>query len=365
MTLIYLDNNATTPIDPQVFAAMQADLGGLPLNPSSVHSLGQKARQHLQTARKDVATFFGFHPEEVIFTSGGTESINLFLRSLPKGHILTSSIEHSAIDETLKALPSSITRLPVDLTGAVSPEQIQNAIRPDTLAIVLSASNTETGVKIDLPSIAQIALAHRIPLFIDAVSYVGKELLTPHPGITAIAISGHKFHGPKGIGALLVRSSFSLSPLITGGGQERMRRSGTENLAGILGLAEAIRILSTRQSSITAHIHSLRDHFEKTLQQAIPDLIIQGQGPRICNVSNLAFPHIDGETLLLQLDLAGVAASHGSACSSGALEPSRVLLNMGLSRKQARSSLRFSFSRMNTLEEVERATDAIIRLFRN
>lgn len=342
---------------------MLQDLNGLPANPSSVHFFGKSARTLLSNARRTVANFFQAKPEEVIFTSGGTESINLLLRGLTSGHIITSAIEHSCIDQTLRALPNlETTFLPVGLWGAPTVDQIEKAIRPTTKAIILTISNGETGVKIDLEAIADLAGKKNIPLLLDAVSYVGKEPLPSHPAITAIAISAHKFHGPKGIGALILRSHYKLPALLTGGSQENKHRAGTENLAGILGLAEAIQILSESQTQITEKISDLRNHFEMSILRELPDVVVNGEGPRVCNTSNLAFLGLDGETLLIQLDMAGIAASHGSACSSGALEPSRVLTNMGLDRKTARASIRFSFSRMNTREEVDLAIEQIVKI---
>jgi cysteine desulfurase len=245
----------------------------------------------------------------------------------------------------------------VGLWGAPLPEQISAAIQPDTRAIVLSAANGETGVKIDLESIAKIAETRNIPLMIDAVSYLGKEPLPLFKGVAAVAISGHKFHAPKGIGALYLRSDLKLPAEITGGSQENNRRAGTENLAGILGLSEALEILSEKESEISETLLDLRNHLENGIRQTIPDILIHGEGPRLCNTSNIAFLGADGETLLMQLDLAGVAISHGSACSSGSIEPSRVLRNMGIDRKTARSSIRFSLSRMNTREEIDLAIE--------
>lgn len=333
---------------------MLLELSGPPANPSSVHAFGQRAKGLISKARAQVAAFFGAKPEEILFTSGGTESINTFLKALV-GHVVTTSIEHSAIAKTLKNL--KVTEVPVGLWGAPLPNQIEEAIQPDTSAIILSASNAETGVKIDLEAIAKIAERRKIPLFIDAVSFIGKEPFILYPGITAVAISAHKFHGPKGIGALYLRSSFKLPAAITGGAQEMGRRAGTENLAGILGLAEALEILKENQTHITSKLLDLRIHLESALVQKIPDIAINGSGPRISNTVNIAFLGCDGETLLMQLDLAGIAVSHGSACSSGSIEPSRVLTNMGIDRKTARSSIRFSLSRLNTREEIDLAVE--------
>lgn len=338
---------------------MLAEMSGPPANPSSVHAFGQRAKSLLASARQKVASFFGASPEEILFTSGGTESLNAFLRGIPKGHIVTTSIEHSAVYKTLKTLDHEVTELPVGLLGAPTLKQIEEALLPHTSAIVLSAANGETGVKIDLEAISRLAHARGIPLLIDAVAWIGKEVFPLYPGITALALSGHKFHGPKGVGALFLRAPFKLRPERTGGAQEMGRRAGTENLAGILGLAEALQILQEKQSSITAHLLDLRERLEAGLSAAIPNIVIHGHGPRIANTSNIAFLGCDGEMLLMQLDMAGLAVSHGSACSSGSLEPSRVLTQMGIERKTARSSIRFSLSRMNTRDEVERAAKKI------
>ena len=340
---------------------MLADLKGPPANPSSIHWFGQQARSLLSIARHQSAAFFQAKPEEITFTSGGTESINLMLRSLPsKGHLITTAIEHSAVYRSVQALEAqglAVTYLQVGLWGAPLIEKISDAIRKDTCALVLSASNGETGVKIDLPAIAQFGEKQGIPLLLDAVSYIGKEPLPHLAGISAVSLSGHKFHAPKGIGLLYLRSCFQLRPLLTGGNQEYQKRAGTENLSGILGLGEALQILRESQESITEQIVNLRLHFENGLRREIPDLIIHGEGPRISNTSNVAFLGVDGETLLMHLDLSGVSASHGSACSSGALEPSRVLTQMGIDKHTARSSLRFSLGRTNTRVEIDIAIE--------
>lgn len=366
MQRIYLDNNATTALDVRVFKAMLIDLSGPPANPSSIHWFGREAQNLLRKARSTCAEFFQAKPEEITFTSCGTESLNLMLKGLKaKGHLITTSIEHSSMYRTIQVLESQgmdVTYVPVGLWGAPLPEAIEAAIRSDTQAIALSAANGETGVKIDITAIASIAEKKGIPLLLDCVSYIGKEILPFHPGISAIALSGHKFHAPKGIGLLFHRNCLKLNPLLTGGAQEYQLRAGTENLSGILGLAEALKILSEKQTEISQHLLDLRLHFEKGLLCSLPDLAIHGEGPRISNTSNIAFLGIDGETLLMQLDLAGIAASHGSACSSGALEPSRVLMQMGVERKIARNSLRFSLSKLNTKEEIDKTIETITKM---
>lgn len=369
MARFYLDNNATTPLDPRVFKAMIAEFSGPPGNPSSVHYFGKQAKANLSRARHTIASFFNAKPEELVFTSGGTESINFLLRgffgSRPKGHLITTAIEHSSVYRSVQALEGAgldVTYLPVDLWGAPLPERLEEAIRKETTAIILSAANSETGVKLDIEQIARIAERHEIPFILDAVALIGKESLPLPSGVSAIALSGHKFHAPKGIGCAIIRPTFKCAPLLLGGGQEFQRRAGTENLAGILGLAEAIEILREKQPQITEQLATLRDHFENTLMRHLPDVSINGTGPRVANTSNLAIGGVDGETLLMHLDMAGVAASHGSACASGALEPSRVLMNMGIAKKVARSSLRFSMSRMNSQEEIDASLDRIIEV---
>ncbi len=365
MQRIYLDNNATTALDPTVLNAMAEELAQPPSNPSSIHWFGKQAKQRLAGARARAASFFQCAPHEITFTSSGTESINLMLRGLScKGHIITTSVEHAAMYETIRSLAEqgwSLTYVPVGLWGAPSPKDIEAAIRPDTRAIALSTANSETGVALDTAAVAALAQRHQIPLLLDAVGSAGKEPIPLYPGISALAISGHKFHAPKG-SALLYHRDLDLKAQMTGGGQEQQLRSGTEDLSAIAGLGCALEILSRKQKEFTEHIRGLRLFFEEELLRSIPDLTIHGKGPRIAGTSNIAFLGVDGETLLLQLDLAGVAASLGSACASGALEPSRTLLNMGIDRKTARSSLRFSFSRMNTKEEVARAAELLEKI---
>lgn len=358
MTTIYLDNNSTTALDSRVFKAMLEDLNGPPANPSSVHTLGQRARGLLYQARKKTADFFGAAPEEVIFTSGGTESIHLMLHSLPKkGHLITTALEHSSVYKTVQSLEAEgwkVDYLPCGMWGAPLVEQIESAICENTQALVFSASNGETGVKIDLEAIAKLAEKHQIPLLIDAVAFIGKEPFSMYPGISAVCLSGHKFHAPKGVGALIARSSFKIKPKLLGGAQERQRRAGSENLTGILGLGEAFGYLKEEQTAIAEKLLALRSDLESQLQSRIPDVQINGEGPRISNVVNASFLRAEGEALLVHLDMAGVAVSHGSACSSGALEPSRVLVQMGMPRKRACSSIRISLGKFNTKEEIDR-----------
>ncbi|MBI2743133.1 MAG: cysteine desulfurase [Chlamydiales bacterium] len=356
----YLDNNATTALDARVLAAMQEELSTPPSNPSSVHHFGQEARKRLTKARSTVANFLETRPSNIIFTSGGTESLNMLLRGAfsgkNNGHLITSDIEHSAIYNTVKLLESHgvrVTYLSAGLKGYIAPEQIEAALQESTKLIALGAVNSETGVKNPIEEIAQIAKRRGLPFVVDGVALLGKELFKIPDGVSAMAFSGHKFHGPKGVGFAWIHSSFKLEPLLTGGDQEYAKRAGTENLPGIVGLAKAVEILSEELPSATLRMQELRDLLEASLKADFPGAVVHGEGsPRIANTSNIALPALDGETLLMQLDMAGIAVSHGSACASGALEPSRVLLNMGIPKKLAGSSLRLSLSRFTTREEI-------------
>lgn len=363
---IYLDNNATTQIDPLVVEAMIEELAAPPRNPSSVHHFGQEGKKVLSDCRSQIASFLNVKPSEILFTSGGTEGMNLLIRGAlddSKAHIIGSPIDHSCVHGTLNDLQAkgaNVTFLPVDTYGAPHPDDLQKALRPDTKLIVLTAANSETGIKINLEKMAAIARSAKVPLIIDGVSFIGKEPFPIPDGVSGVAFSAHKFHGPKGVGFIFARSSFKLSPLVTGGGQEKKIRSGTENLPGIVGMTRALTLIDEDENAV--NLASLRELFESEILSAFPDVEINGEGPRVSNTSNLFFPGVDGESLLIALDMHKVAASHASACASGALEPSRVLLKMGYSRERAASSLRFSFSRFNTAEEVKQAAEVVISL---
>ncbi|MBI3212061.1 MAG: cysteine desulfurase, partial [Simkania negevensis] len=338
----------------------------LPLNPSSAHSFGQKGKALLSASRQKIAHFLKVKPSEILFTSGGTESMNLLIRGSIKdtsSSILTSNLEHPAVFETIKELEkkgASITWLSPGIWGTPTPEMIRSALRPTTQLIILSAVNSETGAKLDLEKVAAVALEANIPLIIDGAQLLGKERFSIPPGVVGMGFSGHKIHAPKGSGFIFLRTGYPLIPLFTGGLQEKGMRSGTENLPAIMGLAKAIEILEKEIDSASLHMKKLRDLFEELLHKNMPGCKVNGEGPRISNTSNLFFEGIDGESLLIHLDLKGIAASQGSACSSGALEPSRILLNMGYSIERALSSLRFSFSRSNTEEEVREAMREIL-----
>lgn len=367
MKKIYFDNNATTALDPVVIKALQEALTSVPLNPSSTHFFGQEAKKIIVRCRDTIAQFFKVKPQELIFTSCGTESLNFLIQGFyaisSKGDIISSDVEHPAVKISLESLSKKgahITYLPAGLWGSIQPFQIERALTPQTRLIVLTAVNSITGVKTDLEAIADIAQRYQIPFVVDGVQLLGKEMFKIPPGISAMAFSGHKIHGPTGIGAAFLRSQYSLPPLILGGNQEYGKRAGTPNFHGIIGLTKAIELLSDQLPHSTTFMQKLRDCLTEGLMHKLGNVVVHGLGPRICNTVHIGFPGVDGETLLLQLDMAGIAASHGSACSSGGLEPSPILMNMGIPFSLAKSSLRFSFSRMNTIEEVHFAVQQIV-----
>jgi cysteine desulfurase len=366
---IYLDNNASTPLDPRVLAIIEEDLRNNYGNPSSSHSLGQESRKRLTQARHSIATYFKVKPSELVFTSGGTEAINMVIRGLfqsnPTGHIITSSVEHSCVYATVKAMEANGTQatfLSPGLWGAVTVDAVKAAIQSDTRLLAFMAVNNETGVKTDIEGIAALAEERGIPFLVDGVALLGKELFTIPTGVSAICFSGHKLHAPKGIGFAIIRKSLKLSPLLTGGNQENGHRGGTENITGIVALAKALELLKEELPQASQRMQKLRDYFEAELLSRLPNVHINGEGPRVVNTSDLSFDGVEGETLLAALDMEGVAASHGSACASGALEPSRILLNMGIPREQARSSVRFSLSRFTTAQEIEDCLEIVIRV---
>lgn len=369
MTPIYLDNNSSTPIDPRVLAAVSELLLNYPGNPSSVHSFGQKLRQKLIEARDTIAQCMHVSPRELIFTSGATEAIHLaiqgFFESNSKGHVITSNLEHEALYQTVKRMETKgcrATYLNGDGYGAVSPDAVLSAIRPDTKLIALIGVNNETGVRTDIEAIAQIAQEAKIPLFIDGVAMLGKEQLRIAEGVSAMCFSGHKIHAPQGVGLLFIRKKMKVSPFLLGGPQEFGRRAGTENMGGIIGLAKAIELIGQELPEASQRMAFLRDQLERELFANVEGIIINGKGPRVCNTSNISFKGVDGEALLARLDMEGIAVSLGSACASGSLEPSRVLLNMGVSHELARSSIRFSLSRMTTQEEIDRTIKTILKI---
>ncbi|NGX61836.1 MAG: Cysteine desulfurase IscS [Chlamydiae bacterium] len=363
--MIYLDNNATTFLDPQVAETLEAFLQNPLGNPSSIHRVGQRAKGVLFASLGQVAAHFGVSPRELVFTSGATEGLNTLIRSLPQnGHLITSSLEHVAILEAAKQFQGSVTFLdPLEGRGAITKEQVERAIQSSTSLILLSSTNNETGIETDIEAIGEIALQNQIPFAVDAVATLGKKPFKLPPGVGAACFSGHKIHAPQGIGVVVVRKGFPWHPLILGGPQQGEKRGGTENLLGIVGFAKALELAHDHLARAPQQMEELRNLLEEGLLKNLPDLVIHGKEERrIGNISNIGFVGVEGETLLMQLDLKGICVSHGSACSSGTMATSRVLQNMGMPGSVARSSLRFSLSRFTTLEEIEATISEVTTL---
>lgn len=354
---VYLDNNATTFVDPRVIEVLVKESQQFPGNPSSTHSFGREAKAHLVNARHSISQFLGCQPNEIVFNSGGTEGLNMLIRGLAKGgHIVTSDLEHPAVFATVQAMGNPVTFV----KGIVTKEKVIESIQSHTSLLVFMAANNETGVRTDIDAIAAIAKEKGLPLVVDGVALLGKEKIVLPPGVSAMCFSGHKIHAPKGTGFAFVRQNVKFPAQQTGGSQEFSRRGGTENVPGIVALAEAVKLLDAADYEM---MRGKRNAFEQAVLEALPFVKINGgELVRTSNTSNLCFEGLDGENLLIQLDRQGIAVSLGSACSSGALEPSRVLLNMGLSMAQARSSLRFSLSRFTTDAELARVVEVLAQL---
>jgi cysteine desulfurase len=372
---IYMDANATSPLLPAVFEAMRPHLLANYGNASSIHHFGQQARMAVEAAREQVALALGARASEIVFTSGATESDNLALfgivgKALDAGepaHLITSSIEHHAVLHAAEALArrgATVSFLPVSAQGVVDPEDVRRALRPETKLISVMLANNETGATQPLEAIAAIAAEADVWLHTDAVQGLGRiSLDCKSLGVDLSAFSAHKVHGPQGVGALWLRRGTQLRPLFYGGVHERRRRAGTENVAGVVGFGEAVRLSQLALADGTvARIAGLRDRLEQGLLARVDDCGVNGPtapGARLPNTANLWFDHLEGEALVIALDLKGLALSGGSACASGATEPSHVLMAMGLSKHRARASLRFSLSRFTTDAEVDRALELV------
>jgi cysteine desulfurase len=366
----YLDYNATTPVDPRVLAAMLPYFAENYGNASSIHAAGQKARAAVDSARESVAALVGAKPAEIIFTSGGTESDNLAIlgavAASPKQrkHVITTAIEHHAVLNSCQALEKQgveVFYVPVASSGIVDPAEIRHALRPHTALISVMHVNNELGTIQPIEEIGQIASEAGIPFHCDAVQSAGKVPLDAASlRVDLLTISAHKIYGPKGVGALYVRAGTALEPQFHGGHHERDLRPGTENVAGIVGFGMAAQIARQEMAAGEARITSLRDRLEESVLASVSAIRVNGdRARRVAGTTNLTFPGAGGEALLISLDLIGIACSTGAACSSGAVEPSHVLLAIGLSHDEARSSLRFSLGRMTTPEEIEYARAAV------
>jgi cysteine desulfurase len=366
---IYLDYNATTPVDREVLDAMLPYFSGSFGNASSIHSAGQRGRSAVDAARESVAALLSAKPAEIVFTCGGTEADNLALFGTvargaePRRHMITTAIEHHAVLNSAQALEKQgvdVTYVPVGRTGIVDPDDIREAIRPETALISVMLANNEIGTIQPIEEIGRIAAEEDIYFHCDAVQAAGKLPLDVNRlGVDLLSISAHKIYGPKGVGALYVRAGTELEPIFHGGHHERDRRPGTENVPGIVGMGKAAELAVKNVVTDGACLASLRDKFETALL-SLPGVRLNGDvRHRVPNTSNLSFDAAGGEALVIALDLQGIACSTGAACSSGAVEPSHVLTAIGLTPDQARSSLRFSLGRPTKAEEVDCAIEII------
>jgi len=363
--MIYLDNNATTAIDPQVLDAMLPYLREQYGNPSSAYSFGKKVARAIDQAREQVASLVHCDPAEIVFTSCGTESDNSAIQSAllidrDRKHIVTSKVEHSAIlkqAETLARRGYEISWLDVDEHGLLDLTALEQAIRPDTAIVSLMWANNETGVLFPIEEIASICQRKQTIFHTDAVQAVGKVPIDLGSGaIQFLSLSGHKLHAPKGVGVLYVNRRARFNPFLIGGSQEEKRRGGTHNTASIVGLGKAAELAAEYLAEENSRVRNLRDRFEQEVMARISGIQINGDPDRrLPNTANLAIEGADSEALLMLLDQRGVCCSAGSACTAGALEPSHVLRAMGFSTERARASLRFSFGRFNTEQEVSSA----------
>jgi cysteine desulfurase len=371
---VYLDNNATTKVDPRVIEAMWPFVHQYYGNPSSMHHWGAEAAAGVTEAREKIAALLGaVSTDEIVFTGGGSESDNLgimgTLRAYPeKKHIITSSVEHPAVLGLCRELESrhgyQVTYLDVDQEGLLNLDQLRDALRPDTAIVSVMMANNETGVIFDSAAVGRIVKDAGVAFHVDAVQALGKlPLDMKNSPIDLLSVSGHKVHAPKGIGALYVRKGTKLRPLIVGGHQERGRRAGTENVPAIVGLGQACELASTYMDEENGRIRALRDKLETVLLSRIPDSQRNGHADlRLPNTSNISFRFIEGEGVLLLLDRANIAASSGSACTSGSLEPSHVLKAMGVPFTSAHGSIRFSLSRYNSEQEIDYVTAVMPRI---
>jgi cysteine desulfurase len=370
--LIYLDNAASTAVHPEVVKEMLPYFDVQYGNPSSIHQFGRKAKNAIQKARKQVAALVGAEPDEILFTSGGTESNNTILYGIPKlqgshldqNHIITSSIEHEAILQPCKEFENigiKITYLPIDEHGIVDPDDIANSINLHTVLVSIMLANNEIGTIQPIKEISEICKKYQIPLHTDAVQAVGKMPIdVKELGVDALSVSSHKINGPKGIGALFIKKGLRIDPQILGGGQENGMRSGTENVASIVGFGKACEIAKERLNENISHFQTLHSSMLSRIDKEIPHVKLNGHPEkRIFNNIHLTFLGVNGEDLIIKLDEHGIAASTGSACSVHTQKASHVLKAMGFNHEQITGSLRISFGYANTLDEINQAVEVL------
>jgi cysteine desulfurase len=366
----YFDHNATTPVAPEVLETVVSCLGQVYGNASSIHYFGQNAKQKLEAARRQLASLINAAPQEIVFTAGGTEADNMAIlgvthaASSDRKHVITCAIEHPAVLSTVQQLASDgveVTGLRVPGSGIVNPDDVRRALRPETVLISIMHANNELGTIQPIAEIAQIARQAGVPLHVDGVQALGKIPVDVQAlGVDLYSMSGHKLYAPKGVGALYVRRGTRLAPIAFGGHHERDRRPGTENVPGIAAFGAAAELAARRLAEDSERLGQLRDRLESAVLDRIPGAGVNGsRWNRVPNTSNLYFDGIDGEAMVIALDLRGFAVSTGAACSSGALTPSHVLKAIGLSDDRARASMRFSLGRSNTAEQVDALVEAI------
>ena len=374
MRRIYLDNNASMPVLPEVLEAMRRYFGEHFGNASSIHHHGQETRAAVEGARNSVASLLGCRVQEIVFTSGGTEGDNLAISGLTGegDHVITSSIEHHAVLHAcrhLEEMGCEVTWLPVDSRSLVDPDDVRRALRPNTKLISIMTANNETGVLQPVEDIGKIAAEADVYFHTDAVQAAGKVPIdVKNIGCDALSISGHKMHAPQGVGALYVRRGTHLQPLFYGGRHERSRRAGTENVPGIVALGKAAELaMQGFERGDDKKMSALRDRLQQGILAQVEEAVVNGEGaPRVPNTSNISFDYVEGESMVISLDLKGLAVSTGAACSSGAIEPSHVLTAMGLRADRARGSIRFSLGKQNTSDDIDLALalvpEAVARL---
>jgi cysteine desulfurase len=363
----YFDHNATTPLAPEVLETMVSCLGQVYGNASSIHHFGQGAKQRLETARRQVASLIHANPAEIVFTGGGTEADNLAVLGAARGarHVITTAIEHPAVlmaAQQLEREGVAVTRLRVGSSGTVNPDDVRRALRADTALVSVMHANNELGTIQPIAEISRITREAGVPLHADGVQALGKIPVDVDAlGVDLYSVSAHKIYGPKGVGALYVRKGTKLAPIVFGGHHERDRRPGTENVPGIAAFGAAAEAAGRSMAGEAERLGALRDRLENLLLERIPSSGVNGsRWNRVPNTSNLYFDGVDGEAMVISLDLRGFAVSTGAACSSGAIAPSHVLTAIGLTDDRARASMRFSLGRSTTAEQVDGLADAVL-----
>ena len=368
---VYLDHNASTPVHPEVLQAMLPYFSERFGNPSSVHGFGREAREGLETAREQIAGFLRVSKDEIVFTSGGTESDNLGIKGIAaarrSGHIVTSQIEHHAVLRTCEMLETqgfTVTYLPVDEYGMVRPEDLERAIRPDTILVSLMHANSEVGTLQPMSEIGRITRGHGVPLHVDAVQTFGKVPIDVDAfGIDLLSFSGHKIYGPKGVAGLYVRKGTKMAAVQHGGDHERRRRAGTENVAGLVGFGKAVEVRGREMAGEAARLTGLRDRLWEGIRTRVDEVRLNGHPTlRLPGTCNMCFRNVESESIVLGLDLKGIATSAGSACTSGSVEPSYVLVAMGLPLDWAMGSVRCSLGRSTTAEDIDYVVDSVVPL---